>query len=486
MERILPVKETSDMVLVSYIRTIIQEGKMEEAERIFREMKFWYEGIGEQVFWSENHYIMNCSCDLLLREMLGYVVGNGLYNRLTVFFLIRIKYGMAEFLSPVYLPFTIVSLLNIYDFSKNEMFKEQARLLLDRISKEILAVTLHDGSIVSPSGRSYIRHRIKTRGLHLTYFIDFLLTNRNTPTYQDIEPALQHALSTTTYRPSIEIYQYFNITDTTDITLKLSPSINDIFDTFSHIDSIILTDDILVTTLWSYGLYIPYMNNEWMKKILDMMDKYKLWRHPHFKSLGWLRKCLGRNGMYYFVKMIGKIGIVKSYIDGLALTDATLYVHREGNVVMSSLIGYHEGLPALQQWTFAINLNGIPIWSSLGNSGSVCCIKRLGNQEANKEMTTSLVMPTIIQEGNHTHLTFYIKNFFRRLYYSSTQLTIHFPFHYFDEHGVFQNNWVWARKGDVVVAYLLHNTRNQIEFVVRDLALHHLPLTEFLNTLIGT
>lgn len=52
---------------------------------------------------------------------------------------------------------------------------------------------------------------------------------------------------------------------------------------------------------------------------------------------------------------------------GALLTGARLVVHKEGTVLLSSLShGFNAGLPAFQQWPWAVNMSDIPIWCSFG------------------------------------------------------------------------------------------------------------------------
>ena len=132
LDSILPVKECSDMTVVTRIRQIISQDMVTIAEQLMKEFPFWYDpvltpSIG-QVFWSENHYIMNVSSEYLLREMLDLVIPLDLTQRLQTFLDVKKCFGMAEWLSPVYLPFTITSLLNLYDFSQNATKKSAFEL----------------------------------------------------------------------------------------------------------------------------------------------------------------------------------------------------------------------------------------------------------------------------------------------------------------------------------------------------------------------
>ena len=71
-------------------------------------------------------------------------------------------------------------------------------------------MTLPDGSILSPSGRSYARHRDKTVGHHISLFIQFLMEKQNVPPPPgEPEMAMREAIRSTTYRASAEVYKNF-------------------------------------------------------------------------------------------------------------------------------------------------------------------------------------------------------------------------------------------------------------------------------------
>lgn len=138
----------------------------------------------------------------------------------------------------VYYPFTITALLNLYDYSHSPVVKAKAQALLDVISLQVrqaavddtallvpdrrlalpppppllmtqsdrhltalkhgnrpfvvylpplvlavqvLSVTLPDGSFISPSGRSYARHRERTTEHHLSVYLQYLIQRSDTP-----------------------------------------------------------------------------------------------------------------------------------------------------------------------------------------------------------------------------------------------------------------------------------------------------------------
>lgn len=482
LQDILPMKETSDMTLVTRLRHILSENRKDIATQLLEQYHFWYdpeitskEGL---VYWSENHYIMNCSSEILLLEMMDLPISQELSHRLHLFLDVKKLFGTSEWLSPVYLPFTIASLLNLYDFTKDDMIKSSCQILLDRISCEIMTVTSpSDGSIVSPSGRAYARHRVKTRGLHLNLFIDFLLSGKNIEIPINApEMALRTALSTTTYRPSINVFTYER-SDTTPLNtyMRLSSSFDDIVQFMEKQNAPI---DTLISILWNYGAYIP-QSYTLVKKVVIFMDRYNLWDHPHFKVLKPFRKGLG----CCFQKTIHSLtccGIGKDFLRGALLTNALICVHKEGDVVMSSLVGYNTGLPSFQQWPFAINLSGVPIWcayGSIGSAGMSC----LGNPEAGKELSTARLFPNIQQTSNQLVATYTSSSFWLKSTTLFLRPKMHWPVEMFDNHGT-HHQWTWCTKDSCVLAYKI--TRSKVEIRVRDLNFMKIKLEDFLNSLL--
>lgn len=94
------------------------------------------------MFWTENHIIMSQSSELLLRDFLGLPVPPALLRRLETYIELKLSLGMAEFLSPVYYPFTIASLLNLYDYASpaHEPLKKRCAELLDKMSHQVRAL----------------------------------------------------------------------------------------------------------------------------------------------------------------------------------------------------------------------------------------------------------------------------------------------------------------------------------------------------------
>lgn len=468
LKDILPPSEKSDMTLVARIRDIWQGKMLDVAKILLESFPFWYHDNMEQtqqVFWTENHYIMNVSCEWLLHELLDISPSNHLIDRLYSFLDVKMQIGFAEFLSPVYLPFTITALLNLYDLTAFTLIKSKCAHLLDMLAYHIENVSLSNGSIISCSGRSYIRHRESTKN-HLSLFIHFL--NNDTEALQKSYDgfALKKALLKTLYIPSSSVYNY-------QIVVNLNSSFSTLLDALATHEN---QCDIYVSLLWNYGAYLP-LHKKAISIILTFMKKYNLWKHPHFKRLNpvyTIFKCFPPSCLTNVIYALGYLA--KPYATGSLLTNANMYIFKEGNVVMSSLINYNSGLPIFQQNIWAVNLAGVPIWASLGKQGSVFCLSSLGNAEASTEMSTGKVTPHVIQDGRY--LTAIYNH--SRLSFPNAKLQIFWPTDKFDDHGVLNSKWYWARKNTAVIAYHISD-QTHLHITVIDLYTRNISLEQFLT-----
>lgn len=472
LDGILPSNESSDMKLVGRVPLIINNRWVDVAQTLINQFKFWYhDNMFEtsQVFWSENHYIMYTSSELVLREFLGMEIPDYLHQRIKCFLKLKSSLGFSEWLSPVYLPFTIAGLLNIYDHSKVEAYRTLANKCLNRLALQLLTASLLDGSVVSPSGRSYARHRQTTRNGHIANFINYLV-NREKPTYNpsDPEQALKTVMASTTWKPSDKVYENFEV-GPLDIDLTISPRWTDLI---MFLDSYNPSSDIYVSLLWNYGAYFP-LHLRSLSMILKHMDDVKLWKHPHFKALSgsrtFLKFIFSTDITAYILFYICSLYVVKSYALAGLLTDAQLRVHREGKVLMSSLMNYNPGLPCFQQWPWAINLNGIPIWCAFGKTAAVG-LSALGNKQAASEISTSRLTPYVYQEGDRLLAKYAFKDTLLSLIFHDLKPIMRWPVEEFDEYGereISGSSWHWARKGTAAMAYRIQKLI--VNVVVRDL-----------------
>jgi hypothetical protein len=193
-QSVINVNDKADFVLIKMIRLLYFESESEslvQSQRVvdqaLAKFPFWirkekgngeYSAIEKIVFWSENHTFMFLSSahlfyqrskrlgleclanereELLLRAYLdAHVAFNGVY----------------EILSCTYLPYTISSLLNLYDYSEDCIVQEKARVLLDKIISQLLLVCNIDGVCnLAASARQYPAFRFRNFGHNVNQLI---------------------------------------------------------------------------------------------------------------------------------------------------------------------------------------------------------------------------------------------------------------------------------------------------------------------------
>jgi hypothetical protein len=463
--KIIPPHEKSDMILVATIPALIRGDEKLMMQQILKE-PLWYSDKTNQysqVFWTENHYIMSVSSEYILYKFLEKTIDSGLIRRLHGFLDLKIRVGMAEFLSPVYYPFTIASLLNLFDYSMDEEIREKANLILNRITVQLLYFTLSDGSMISPSARSYSRHRENSYGQHIHQFINFILNRAMIENDQ----ALYHTLSTTSWRPdSSTLIPWANI------NLSLSPSLHRLT---HELNSIVGKDDVdmdmYISLLWMYGVYIP-PRGILRKQVIAFMDRQNLWEHPHFQSLKTVRHIM----CCYPTLWIGTIAdtcVIRSYVKGLWLVGAGAMIYREGGVILSSLSGYNEGLPCFQQWPWMVNVAGVVVWCGFDDSRTISLI---GNPNA--ESSSARILPRIWHDKNHLTATYRAQSPLLRLINYRYSPHVRWPVNQFDEVITIGTGWTIGRKNTAVVAFRIRQ-RQTVEVVVRDLAIVQQSIKDF-------
>lgn len=448
MDGILPPHEKSDMALVTAIPGIIAGGFTDIAENILAELPFWYSEATNrysQVFWTENHYIMYASSAYILSRFLGMDIDPVLRRRLDVFLELKASVGMAEFLSPVYYPFTIASLLNLYDYSRDDALREMADRALKIIAGQLLAVSLPDGKMISPSARSYERHRLASSGQHIHQFINFLF---GFPIGGSSDQALHNTLTTTTWRYEPRGRQVSKMSLTSSLT-----SLIDALDRIIGREQ----EDIYVSMLWSYGVYVP-PDAPLRRMVVSFMDDKGLWDHPHFRPMRAVRRVLACCPSFW-IGLAADSFLLRPYVEGLRLTGASLTTFREGRVILSSLASYNEGLPCFQQWPWMVNLSGVVVWCGFGDPSS---------RQGLAETSSAKVLPIISHRGNVLVANYNARNLSVRISNINTRPLFRWPIEDMDEAWTTATGWVVGRKDSAIMGYKIRY--NRVCVAVRDLA----------------
>lgn len=177
-------------------------------------------------------------------------------------------------------------------------------------------------------------------------------------------------------------------------------------------------------------------------------------------------------------------------------------------VLLSSLShNFNAGLPAFQQWPWAVNLAGVPIWCSFGQVGGGG-LRGLGNTHTANEMSTARVMPRMQQEGNTLSVLYLSRTCVQALWNRSLRPRVRWNVDEFDEHGSFEVMpkprgvvgftvglcrskkskpmvWHWGRKDSAVIAQTVVGL--EVLVVVRDLNVAKMgSVSEFVDQVTAT
>lgn len=162
--------DCSDFLMCGLLRYMknypLEEKLYKRAKEVILNYRYWMDQKGSDgmCFWSENHALMFYSCGVIAGEMYPeeyFTRFEGTGNKLfedsrdkVVQWLTDIEVdGYEEFLSAGYMCVTFAALLNVVDFTDEEL-SERATKLVDRLLQE-LSLFAFKGSVIAPQGRVY-------------------------------------------------------------------------------------------------------------------------------------------------------------------------------------------------------------------------------------------------------------------------------------------------------------------------------------------
>ena len=157
--------------------------------------------IGNVCYWSENHIFMYLSSAHLFGRKIGRRL---LYEEclLLIYLTAHCNFeGVYEVNSAVYLPYTMASMLNLFDFSPVLEIREKALFLMDKILSQLLLVCNRDGiCTLSASARQYPRNRFRNYDHNINQVIR-LLTGSSADVIQS--SAITSFFLTSTFHPGL-------------------------------------------------------------------------------------------------------------------------------------------------------------------------------------------------------------------------------------------------------------------------------------------
>lgn len=204
----------------------------DELELLFHDFSFWTgnieidqrrQAMQKTIFWSENHIFMYLSSAYLSHQ---YFTENSSshtpsccvnYHDLDLLMIYLESHchpnfnGVYEVLSCTYLPWTICSLLNLYDFASDLSVKALSKTILDQIITTFCLVATRDGICnLTASTRQYQNLRTRTWNHNINQLIYLITGKVHDPLGVKLSP-LGDFLATSTYRPPENILEnYFN------------------------------------------------------------------------------------------------------------------------------------------------------------------------------------------------------------------------------------------------------------------------------------
>lgn len=393
MDLIFPLNVHSDFYMVHHIRDCFVHHQFKTFPILANDFPFWYNS-NDITYWTENHLAAILSSEHLIQTHVSH-------SRLESFLESRIEYGFSEIYSGIYLPITIASLLNLYDYTIHPHIEQMAKILLDQIAIDFLHAVGPDGSFGVVSTRMYSEYRQNTFHFTISEWINFLLQNSSTSTntFFDLEQLplnyLDLFLKTTTYEPprKISLQQEYHVTN----------------------KNIPINESIWIH--WSYG---HYFSSPILSRSLDFMVQYEIYRHHDFHHLAFLihvyifLKAFSSLLLNFFLFTIKSIGLGK--ISELSPVDITIFrfmCDDEYMIVSFFAQHFHPQIPAAQQWPFLINLNSKLMYVTYG--------KEMDGPE--REIRSLAIFPSIFQFNHSVILNFwtssvihFYNNFFYRVH----------------------------------------------------------------------
>jgi hypothetical protein len=448
-------KDNSDFLLILFIRLLylLKKNNHSQYQTIFASIsillndeRFWLtKGEKSKCYWSENHMICYLS---------SWYLWNQLNNKsdtqcnllLETYLDSKSKYYFYECFSQVYNTYTLSALLNIYDFTNNNNHKVLSEKCISILCKQFCEVNLLNGSTFCASGRTYERYKLSSSNNNYNKLMHLL----NGYNQEDSISPIGSFMCTSSYIHNYELNKTF--TNNYEATYLLS-NVN--FDKVYKS----LSKEHKTLFQWSAGNYF----NEYVDDSIDLMNKYDLAAHAHFKLEPYdtiLR-------IFPTSLLKSSVNTLKAFTDCSDLTNISYHIYNNGLYSLTSLEGYNRGKMGAQQLPWIANVNGCSVFTQSGKVSSV------GNLD---EATGNSHLPCIKQIKN-VLLMMYQPYDLLKTYSKSANLDLN-VYLYVNHAGfnsVIQNkNWIFARKDDAYIAiysttlkkdnennYYNDNTQNQ-------------------------
>jgi hypothetical protein len=355
-----------------------------QSTNFFNEIKFWLTP-SEKIncYWSENHIICYLS-SWYLWDQLNTNTNDECLKMLKTYIASKEKYHLFEFLSPVYNPYTLSALLNLYDFSNqlsSDLDLDKIKSIIDFAVGQFISVQNNDGSTIAAAGRIYPEYKNYSG---TSNFNKMLYICNSKPNNRGLSPCGSF-FATTSY-----IYENKFSNEPLYKTYDNEP-LYKTYDIGHNIE--IFKEDPIYSQLDKYQLTIfqmsagCYFNYETIIDTISLIDEYDLYDHKHFKIGKY------KNIIKYCPKSIIKYGsyLLDTFTGGSVISHANYHVYKTDNIVLTSLNNFNAGKMGAQQFVWVANINGSSVYTESGSSGNI------GNL---KSVITNTHIPMIKQNNN--------------------------------------------------------------------------------------
>lgn len=382
-------------------------------------------------YWSENHMIMWMSSAWILQEQQHIPVDETLRNRLLHWLKLKSQYGYYEFFSPIYAPFTLSGLLNLYDFAEDQEIKQLAAEAAIILLNDLILASNDKGIFAPVAGRAGSGNYINVTDQSVDEIIRLLTglgekLNRASGKHVGI-------LATTTLdvSPALANYrEHFNI------RYHIGHNINDI-------DTIHVQQNERDKTIfqWSAG---GYFHPKTADKTYKLITKYDMWDHPNFSGFSMLGKPAKATKQYLNAMSIAaKFGaeVLSDISQGSVISGVDVDLYKHKSLLLSSIRHFNPGRVGYQAWP----------WVAVTGKNAV--YTESGNKE--DQYVDNSHLPYVEQEGN-VALIMYKPNAILYaigpyLGFKDFDVKLHWPRDSFDE-SIELGHWLIARENDSYIA----------------------------------
>ena len=431
-DEIIKTKDNSDFDLIFFIRLlyllknnnhISYQSTFLTISNLLKDEHFWLtKNEKAKCYWSENHMICYLSSWYLWNQ-LNNICDSQCDLLLTTYLETKAKYAFYEAYSQVYNMYTLSALLNIYDFALDNTLKNSALTSINTLCRQFLEVNLLNGSTFCASTRTYQRYKTSSLQNNHNKLLHLLSGNNQE---SELSP-IGSFMVTSSYVPNID---YSTFTNKYHVTYNIgNTDFDKVYSKLSRTNKTLFQ--------WSAGNYF----NEYIDDTLDLMDKYNLDNHSHFKSEPYTTIL----NLFPNSVLKSTSSTLKAFTDCSDLTNVNYNIYNNGNYSFTCLENYNRGKMGAQQLPFIINLDGTPIFTQ---SGKVSSVGNLDEANGNSHL------PYVKQEKNIALVMYQPYDLIKSSAKAANlDLTVYLYLNQSDFDEVIQNkNWIFVRKNNSYAA----------------------------------